>query len=480
MVFSGAGRRLAAPAAVLLGAVAMAGCTGVQNDPRAAQAPEAVTAARTTAYAPSPSAPVGGAAAVEETASVPSGARPGASSNSSQQWSGNSGGSGHPQMTAAAIRSAAADFPRCLERLWPQASRRGVSRASFDRHTRGLTPDLKIMDFMDSQPEFTRAIWDYVDLLVSETRIARGREMLARHRATFDAVEKAYGVDRHFVAAIWGVETSYGAIAGNRPVLRSTATLACIGRRQKYFADEFVAALVILHRGDIRAADFNGSWAGAFGNTQFMPTTFLRHAIDFDGDGRHDIIGSIPDVVASTANKLKRTGWQNGQTWGYEVTLPRGFDYGLVGRSGDLTVAEWQRRGVRRAGGEAFPRAGDRAFLTLPAGADGPAFLMLGNFRSIMRYNPAEAYAIAIGHLADRLRGGGPFVQAWPRDQKVLSRSERVELQRRLADRGFDIGNPDGRLGPQTRTAIRSFQSASGLPPDGFPSAAILARLRDR
>jgi membrane-bound lytic murein transglycosylase B len=453
-------------AAVLLAGTG--GCTSVQSE--SAGEVSAIPSSAVSAYSAAPPA--------ESTPAVQPPPRPAAPASAAQGWSGESGASGHPQMTAAAIRTAAAEFPQCLERLWPQAARRGVSRATFDRHTRGLEPDLRIMDFMDAQPEFTRAVWDYLDMLVSEARIQRGREMLTAHRATFDAVERAYGVDRHFIAAIWGVETNYGDISGSRSVVRSTATLACIGRRQDYFRDEFVASLQILQRGDLTPEQLVGSWAGAFGNTQFMPTTFLRHAVDFNGDGRRDVVGSIPDVVASTANKLKRTGWTSGQTWGYEVVLPSGFDYGLADRSRELSLAEWQRMGVRRAGGQDFARPRDNAFLLLPAGARGPAFLMLGNFRAIMRYNPAEAYALAIGHLADRLRGGEPFVQSWPRDEQVLSRSDRLELQRRLAARGFDIGQPDGRLGPRTRAALRSFQASAGLPADGFPSATVLARLR--
>jgi len=460
-------------AAAVAGGTALGGCTAMQNEqPGEVSSINGTSARAYTApehAAPAPLAPQ----------TPPVAARPSQSGAAAQGWSGESGASGHPQMTASAIRAAAADFPQCLQRLWPQAARSGITRATYDRHTRGLEPDLRIMDFMDAQPEFTRAIWDYVDLLVSDARIQKGREMLATHRATFDAVERTYGVDRHYIAAIWGVETNYGGIAGTRSVLRSTATLACIGRRQDYFRDEFFASLQILQRGDLQADRFNGSWAGAFGNTQFMPTTFLRHAIDFDRDGRRDIIGSIPDVVASTANKLSRVGWTNGQTWGYEVALPRGFDYGLADRSREFSLAEWESRGVRRVGERSFPRSSDRAYLLVPAGARGPAFLMLGNFKSIMRYNPAEAYALAIGHLADRLRGGGPFVQQWPRDEQVLSRSDRLELQRRLAARGFDIGAPDGRLGPKTRNAIRSFQVAAGMPADGFPSATILERLRN-
>ncbi len=395
-------------------------------------------------------------------------------------WSGESGASGHPLMMADAIRAAAANFRNCLEGLWPQAARRGVSRPAFDAQVAGLTPDLRIMDLMDAQPEFTKSIWDYLDVLVSDARIADGRAMLAKHRATFDAVEHAYGVDRHVIAAIWGVESNYSTQIGERPVIRSTATLACIGRRQDYFREEFLSALEILARGDLHPEQLKGSWAGAFGPTQFMPTSFKRFAVDFDGDGRRDVVDSVPDLIASTANNLKKDGWVSTQTWGYEVVVPQGFNFLLADRSRQMTMREWERAGVHRAGGKTFPRADDRAFLLVPAGAQGPGFLMLQNFRVIMKYNPAEAYALAIGHLADRLRGSEPSVQPWPRHERVLTRAERYELQQLLARRGYDVGEPDGRLGARTATALRAFQAAIGAVPDGFASAAILDRLRSR
>jgi membrane-bound lytic murein transglycosylase B len=396
------------------------------------------------------------------------------------EWSGESGASNHPLMTAQAIRAAAANFRGCLAALWPLAERRGVPRAVFDANLAGLTPDLRIMDLLDAQPEFTKSFWDYLDILVNEDRIKNGRAILAQHRATFDAVEKAYGVDRHFIAAIWGVESNYGTQIGERSVIRSTATLACIGRRQDYFREELLSALEILARGDVRADHLKGSWAGAFGPTQFMPTSFKRYAVDFDGDGRRDVVDSVPDVVASTANNLKKDGWVAGQTWGYEVVVPKGFNFLLADRSRTMSLAEWERLGIRRAGGKAFPRGQDRAYLLVPAGAQGPGFLMLQNFRVIMKYNPAEAYALAIGHLADRLRGGEPFVQAWPRHERVLTRAERYELQQLLAQRGYDVGEPDGRLGGKTRSALRQFQAAAGQVPDGFASGAVLERLRGR
>jgi lytic murein transglycosylase len=397
-----------------------------------------------------------------------------------KEWSGDDGASGHPLMTAAAIRQAAANFDHCIAGLWPEAAKRRVSPESFERFTADLTPDLRIMDLMDAQPEFTKAVWDYLDVLVNENRLAKGREMLAKHRALFDTVEQAYGVDRHILASIWGIESNYSTQGGDRSVLRSTATLACVGRRQAYFRGEFLAALEILHRGDLRPEQLRGSWAGAFGPTQFMPTVFKQYAVDFDGDGRRDMVDSVADLLASTANKLKKNGWQAGQTWGYEVVIPQGFNYMNADRARKFTLAQWEQAGVRRTGGKAFPRATDQAFLLAPAGAQGPGFLMLANFHAILRYNPAEAYALAIGHFADRLRGGAPLVQEWPRHERVLSRAERLELQELLATRGYYRGTPDGQLGGKTREALRHFQATAGMPADGFATESLLDRLRGR
>jgi len=395
-------------------------------------------------------------------------------------WSGESGSSGHPLMTSEAIRAGAANFHACIESLWPAAARRGVSRNVFQSYTAPLTPDLRIMDLLDSQPEFTKSFWDYLDVLVTPERIAKGRALLDKYRATFDAVERAYGVDRYVISAIWGVETNYGTISGDRPVLRSTATLACIGRRQAYFREEFLATLEILQHGDVRPDRLVGSWAGAFGPTQFMPTAFKRYAVDFDRDGRRDVVDSVPDLIASTANNLKKDGWVSGETWGYEVVVPANFNFMLADRRRLMTIRDWERHGITRAAGLAFPRPDDRAFLLVPAGVQGPGFLMLQNFRVIMKYNPAEAYALAIGHLADRLRGAEAFAQEWPRYEKVLSRSERLELQELLSRHGYDVGEPDGRLGARTREAIRDFQVKIGRVPDGFASAGILKQLRSQ
>ena len=395
-----------------------------------------------------------------------------------KEWTGESGSSGHPLMQASEIRKAAANFESFVQSLWPLAQKRNISRASFDKYVTGLTPDLRIMDLLDAQPEFTKAFWDYLDILVSDARIAGGRELLTKHKAVFDKMEKAYGVDRNIVVAIWGVESNYGTMGGDRPVVRSTATLACVGRRQQYFRDEFLSTLEILHRGDVRADHLVGSWAGAFGPTQFMPTSFKRYAVDFDGDGRRDVVDSVPDLVASTANNLKKDGWVTGSTWGYEVVVPKGFNYMLADRRRQHTIAEWESLGIRRPGNKPFPHPQEKAYLLVPAGHEGPSFLMLQNFSVIMKYNPAEAYALAIGHLADRFRGGEAFSQPWPRHEPVLSRDERRELQELLNRKGFDTGEPNGRLGAKARAAVRDYQASVGLIPDGFASATILARLR--
>ncbi len=393
-------------------------------------------------------------------------------------WSGQSGASGDPRMSASAIRADAARFKTCLADLWPAAARRGVSRAVFDRATRRLTPDLRIMDLLDSQPEFTKSVWDYLDILVTDARIAKGRALLEKYSDTFSRAERAYGVSRYIIAAFWGVESDYGDEGGNRPVLRSTATLACVGRRQHYFRDEFLATLEILQHHDVPESRLVGSWAGAFGPTQFMPTAFLRYAVDFDGDGRRDVVDSAADLIGSTANNLKKDGWHPGETWGYEVVVPADFDFMRADDHHEMTIAGWEKLGIVRAGGKRFPHPDARAFLLVPAGVQGPGFLMLHNFRVIMRYNPAEAYALAIGHLADRLRGGGPFVQAWPRYEKALSRGDRLELQELLERHGFDVGEPDGRIGARTRDAIRGYQARIGRVPDGFATAGLLKRLR--
>jgi membrane-bound lytic murein transglycosylase B len=393
-------------------------------------------------------------------------------------WSGQAGSSGDPLMTPAAIRAAAADFKKCLESLWPEAQLRGVSRAVFDASTAKLTPDLQIMDLLDSQPEYGKPIWGYIDTFVTADRIAQGKALLDQNQETFDAVEKAYGVDRYVIAAIWGVETNFGKQVDSRPVLRSTATLACVGRRQGYYREEFVSALGILNGGDVTSDGFKGNWAGAFGGTQFMPTAFRQFAIDFDKDGKRDVYGSVPDLIASTANYLRYNGWYPNRPWGYEVRLPENFNY-LLSNGPRRSIRRWSEVGVTLVDGTPLPEDGPTSYVILPAGADGPAFLVFNNFNVLLTYNPAEAYALVVGYLSDRLRGQGPLVKQWPRGESALTTAERLELQQRLQQRGlFTVRAPNGMIDRATRAAIQKFQVAVGLTPDGFATAAVLDRLR--
>lgn len=382
----------------------------------------------------------------------------------------------HPAMQPQAIAQDAGNFRQCIASLGSQAQARGIAPAIYARETRELEPDMKILELMDRQPEFTKAVWDYVDQLVAERRIAQGREMFAQHRAVFQRIEQTYGIDPYVVAAIWGIESNFGSNKGDRDVIRSTGTLACIGRRQDFFRAEFLAAVEIVARGDIQRDRFKGSWAGAFGQTQFMPTTFKRLAVDFNGDGRRDLVDTVPDALASTANNLSRNGWQRGISWGYEVKLPRNFNYGLANRNMKKSAQEWASLGVRRTRDQAFPNT--QGYILAPAGARGPAFLMTKNFEVILRYNPADAYALAIGHLADRIRGGGPFDSDWPRGEQVLSRAERVELQERLSALGLYNGSIDGRFDENTRAALLIYQQKNGITPDAFATVAVLERLR--
>jgi lytic murein transglycosylase len=385
----------------------------------------------------------------------------------------------HPRMSAGAIATDRANFRQCLDRLRGEASARRVSREVFDRETASLTPNMRLIGLQrGGQAEFERPLWDYLAAKVSAARITEGRTLLQRHAALFDRLERSFGVDRFVLTAIWAGESNFGRTMGDASILRSTATLACIGRRQEFYANEFVAALEIVARGDIPSARLRGSWAGAFGHMQFMPTTFRAHAVDADGDGRRDLIASIADGLGSAANKLKTSGWMSDANWGYEVVLPSGFDHRLGASDQRMPIAEWERLGVRRADGAVFPRGGDVANLLLPTGARGPAFLVTQNFHVLRLYNTSDAYAIGIGHLADRLRGGGPILRSWPRDVRSLSRAERMELQRRLTHMGFDTGGTEGRFGARTRDAVRNFQVRAGLLPDGFATEDVLVRLR--
>lgn len=378
--------------------------------------------------------------------------------------------------------AADAGFARWIKSFWPSASAAGISADTFNSAFYGVTPDPEVIEKAQYQPEFVKPMAQYVDQAVSDRRLEDGRRKLAEHRQLLDAIERTYGVDRHIVVAIWGMESSYGQVLDNpkiiKGVIRSLATLAYADSRRSGFAKkQLLASLRILQRGDVTFAGMTGSWAGAMGHTQFIPTTFEAYAVDFDGDGRRNV-WDVTDALASAASYLNEAGWQSGKTWGYEVDLPAGFDFSLADGDRSYTIAEWQKHGIRRAAGQPFPRSDDNAILVLPVGANGPAFLMLRNHFVIKRYNNATAYALAIGHLADRLRGGAPFVSAWNVDERRLLHSEREELQQRLAQRGFYNGKIDGKIGPKSRMAIRAFQSRAGLVPDGFAGLSLLSQLR--
>ena len=395
--------------------------------------------------------------------------------------------SSRPLLLAAALAvlslplSAAADevaFASCLAKLRGEAAAKGVHGETFDTHTAALAPDMAVIGFLDAQPEFVTPIWDYLAALVDEERVADGRAMLTQWNEVLAEVERRYGVDAETVVAVWGVESNYGRNFGSRPLLTSLSTLSCFGRRQAFFRGEFFTTLKILQEGHVAPERLSGSWAGAFGHTQFMPSTFMRLAVDFDGDGRRDLIDSVPDALASTANFLARAGWRSDLRWGFEVRLPRGMDTADAGRRNKQPMADWAARGVRRADGSALPAGGAPAGLMLPAGREGPAFLVTRNFDALYSYNAAESYGLAIAHLSDRLRGGAPFVAAWPTDDPGLSRAERRELQRLLIARGHDIGEPDGMIGARTREALQREQAALGLPADGRAGQRALQALR--
>ncbi|WP_181703029.1 lytic murein transglycosylase [Chthonobacter albigriseus] len=374
-----------------------------------------------------------------------------------------------------------ASFVQFVETLWPQAEARGVSRATFDAAFRGLGPDQGVLDAANRQAEFVKPIWQYLDGAASDKRIATGRAMLGEHAALLDTLERTYGVPRTVIVAIWGMESSYGAVLNDptkvRNAVRALATLAWNGgRRAQYGRTQLLAVLRIIERGDIDPIHITGSWAGAMGHTQFIPTTYEAYAVDHDGDGRRNIWTSIPDALASTANYLRRAGWRTGETWGYEVALPPGFDPGLEGSRRSL--GQWRAAGLVRANGQSFPRDGDQAQLWFPAGASGPAFLTLKNFQVIKRYNNANAYALGVGHLSDRLGGAGPIVEAWPRSPEELDPAGVQELQTLLGARGYDVGKIDGIVGQGTTASIQAYQSAAGLPADGQPTATLLKRLR--
>lgn len=380
-------------------------------------------------------------------------------------------------LVLVAATAARADFDSCVAGLRSAAAAKGVSGATFDRAMDGVTPDMKVIEAMNNQPEFKTPIWDYLGTLVDDEKVAEGRSMMRQHASTLAAAEQRFGVDRHTIAAVWGVESDFGKARGKMPLVQALSTGACLApRRNAFFKGELIATLQIIQRGDVRPERLFGSWAGAFGHTQFIPSTYLRLAVDGDGDGRRDLVDSIPDALHSTANFMAKAGWVTGATWGYEVRVPGGYS-GPTGRNPKQPVSSWAARGIVKFDGSALSGSGN-AGLLMPAGRNGPAFLVFKNYDAAYSYNGADSYALAISLLSDRLRGR-PGVQGdWPTDDLPLSREQRRELQRLLTQRGYNVGEPDGAVGALTRAAIKEIEAKIGMPQTGRPGEKVLRALK--
>lgn len=369
-------------------------------------------------------------------------------------------------------------FRRWIDRFRARARAEGISESVFDAAFERVRYNTEIIQRDRNQSEFTKQIWEYLDSAASETRVRNGRAAFNEHRSILNEIEARYGVEAEVVTAIWGLESAYGEYRGNEQIIEALATLAFDGRRGEFFESQLIAALKIIQSGDVPPNRMTGSWAGAMGHTQFIPTSYLAYAVDFRGDGKRDIWSDDPtDALASTAAYLKHFGWTKGQPWGVEVILPRGFDYGQTGERVKKSPDEWAAMGVRDTRGGRVPNHG-RASILLPAGAQGAAFMIFDNFHVIERYNTADAYVIGVGHLSDRIRGDGPILADWPRGDRNLRFAEKKEMQQLLTARGFNTQGVDGIIGPNTIQAIRRFQSTQGMVPDGYASYEILRRLR--
>lgn len=374
-----------------------------------------------------------------------------------------------------------AGFQKWVSGFYSTAAKAGISRSTYETAFRGVTaPDPVVLEKARYQPEFTTKVWDYLDSRVNPYTIAKGREMAAQHARTLAAIERHFGVDASVLLAIWSMESNYGEILTKTDRLhyvpQALATLAYADRKRAKFArQQLVAALKILQSGDISTREMTGSWAGAMGHTQFIPTSYLAFAIDADGNGHRDIWNSIPDALATAANLLKKNGWRTGETWGYEAVLPRG---GAKYDGQTKTLSEWAALGFTRPGGKAFPVGGRRAELKMPGGANGPAFLMTKNFFVIKRYNNSDSYALGVGVLADEIAGYGGVDQRWPRPNGALDVKEKFELQTRLKSLGYYDGEIDGNFGSGSKAAIAAFQSRAGLTGEAIPSQKVLDAIR--
>jgi membrane-bound lytic murein transglycosylase B len=380
-------------------------------------------------------------------------------------------------LTPLTLVAASADFDTCLDGILEQAVREGVDRVIAERVLDQVEYLERVIELDRQQPEFTTPFADYLARRVTEQRIQQGRALLQKHRALLERVQAATGVSPAYLLAFWGLETNYGSYFGRMPVPSALATLACDPRRGEYFTGELIAALRIVEEGAIPLERMEGSWAGAMGHVQFMPSVFLRHAVDGDGDRRRDLWNSIPDAMMSAGHFLKSLGWDSEYRWGREVLLPAGFDYSLAGRTARRPLHDWRDAGVTDVSGRPVADLDIEAALLLPAGHQGPAFLVYDNFEAILGWNRSEFYALSVGHLADRIAGAPPLHTPPPADAPRLSRDQVIQLQATLNAAGFDSGEVDGILGPATRDAIRAYQQETGLIPDGFPSRTLLEKL---
>lgn len=380
--------------------------------------------------------------------------------------------------TAASQQSVT--FEQWVAGFIQKARAAGIEGWVLDQAFTDLRADPSIIKSDQSQPEFSRPVWQYLEGALSPWRIARGKALLAEHKRTLDSLEQRYGVDRYTLVSIWGMESNYGTYTGDKNIVRSLATLAWNGRRAAFWEDQLLAALRIVQNGDISARAMLGSWAGAMGQTQFMPTTYLEHAVDFDGDGKRDIWNSTPDALASAANYLYNSGWQRNAPWGYEVQLPTLFDHAMADGEQRKPLSEWLRLGVQLLPATQLndEQLQQEASIFLPAGYRGPAYLQLNNFRSTLKYNNSTAYALAVGLLANGLQGEHFNLHRWPTEDQPLSRTERLELQQLLNDLGLATGTADGIVGVNTRKAIRGFQLRHDLPQDGYASKHLLEKIR--
>ena len=383
--------------------------------------------------------------------------------------------------SALAPSDARADpgFRKWVGQFRSVALKAGVTSSTYAEALGAIAgPDLETLEKMNRQAEFNTKIWDYLDSAVSETQVRNGQAMRQKYAGVLASIESRFGVDRDVVLAVWGIETRYGSRMGDHNVIAALATLAYAApRRKAFWQSELINALKIVQGGHIRPAQMVGSWAGAMGHTQFMPSSWKQYAADYDNDGKRDIWTDVPDALASTARYLSDHGWRKGETWGYEVKLPKGFDTSLAGRDG-ITIARWAALGVRRVNDARFPRPADKAVLKFPGGKAGPAFLVLKNFYVVKRYNNSDFYALAVGHLGDRIAGYGEFAQAWPRGYEPLDETGRKQVQKHLARLGYYEGEIDGAIGSGSREAILSFQKRVGLSEDGYASKALLSKLQ--